>query len=88
MWWGYSPTPGIALYHIWRGAAASLAVTASHNPPEYNGLKIFQGPQAMKMFADEERELTKRVIALDYANQVERLAPWAIEWMPGRKRWT
>ena len=72
---GVFPTPGIALYHIWRGAAASLAVTASHNPAEYNGLKIFQGPQAMKMFADEERELTKRVIALDYASQVERLAP-------------
>ena len=72
---GVFPTPGIALYHIWRGAAASLAVTASHNLAEYNGLKIFQGPQAMKMFADEERELTKRVIAVDYASQVEPLAP-------------
>ena len=72
---GVFPTPGIALYHIWRGAAASLAVTASHNPAEYNGLKIFQGPQAMKMFADEERELTKRVISLDYASHVVPLAP-------------
>ena len=72
---GVFPTPGIALYHIWRGAAASLAVTASHNLAEYNGLKIFQGPQAMKMFADEERALTKRVIALDYDSQVEPLAP-------------
>ena len=72
---GVFPTPGIALYHIWRGAAASLAVTASHNPAEYNGLKIFQGPQAMKMFADEERELTRQVIALDYASQVVPLAP-------------
>ena len=72
---GVFPTPGIALYHIWRGSAASLAVTASHNPAEYNGLKIFQGPQAMKMFADEERELSRRVIALDYASHVVPLAP-------------
>ncbi|MGH7369733.1 MAG: phosphoglucomutase/phosphomannomutase family protein [Candidatus Methylomirabilaceae bacterium] len=37
------PTPVVAHEVIRRGAAAGLTVTASHNPPEYNGLKL-SGP--------------------------------------------
>lgn len=38
---GVLPTPTIQLYTGAIGARGGLAVTASHNPPEYNALKLF-----------------------------------------------
>ena len=38
-----TPTPVVAHEVVRRGAAGGLTVTASHNPPEYNGLKL-SGP--------------------------------------------
>jgi phosphoglucosamine mutase len=38
---GIVPTPVVALLTREMGAEAGIAITASHNPPEYNGLKIF-----------------------------------------------
>jgi phosphoglucosamine mutase len=36
---GLAPTPATAFYS--RGSAGGAMVTASHNPPEYNGVKLF-----------------------------------------------
>jgi len=38
-----APTPLITYATARRGSAYGLAFTASHNPPEWNGLKVFRG---------------------------------------------
>jgi phosphoglucosamine mutase len=67
---GICPTPGVALYLVWRGAAAAFMVTASHNFRDQNGIKIFRGGHALKLFPEDDRALTRRVLALDYARDV------------------
>ncbi len=67
---GILPTPGVALYHVWRGTDAAFMVTASHNFRDQNGIKIFQGPDALKLFPDDDVRLTARVLALDFARDV------------------
>jgi phosphoglucosamine mutase len=38
---GILPTPALALLTRESGCAAGIMVTASHNPPEFNGIKLF-----------------------------------------------
>jgi phosphoglucosamine mutase len=47
---GVLPTPAVALFALDLGAV----VSASHNPPEYNGLKLFDGDGRKLSDADEE----------------------------------
>lgn len=52
---GVEPTPAVAFLTIDAGADAGVVISASHNPPEYNGIKFF-GPNGMKLpDADEDR---------------------------------
>jgi phosphomannomutase len=53
---GIVPTPSVQLAVEDLGAAGGLAVTASHNPIEWNALK-FVGPTGMFLDADEGREM-------------------------------
>ena len=45
---GVEPTPAIAFLTIDTGADAGVVISASHNPPEYNGIKFF-GADGMKL---------------------------------------
>ena len=40
---GVAPTPAVAFLTVELGAAAGVVISASHNPPEYNGIKLFGG---------------------------------------------
>jgi phosphoglucosamine mutase len=49
---GVLPTPAVALLALDLGAV----ITASHNPPEYNGVKIF-GPEGQKLTDTQEEQI-------------------------------
>lgn len=59
---GVMPTPGVS--HMVRalGAQAGVVVSASHNPFDDNGLKLF-GPDGAKLTDEEEAELELRLEA-------------------------
>ena len=78
---GIVPTPAIALITREMGANCGIVISASHNPPEYNGIKFFDGqarpvPNAALYYANhaaavlQERgvDLSGMKIAVDCAH--------------------
>ncbi|WP_440010506.1 phosphoglucosamine mutase [Halomicrococcus sp. SG-WS-1] len=62
---GLAATPTVARSVAWRDADAGVAVTASHNPPEDNGIKLWnRSGQAFD--ADQREEITRAVEAEDF----------------------
>ena len=60
---GLIPTPVLAYGTRSRGCLAGFSVTASHNPPEFSGMKVFNGDGMELPKADEER--IERAMAVD-----------------------
>jgi phosphoglucosamine mutase len=59
---GVAPTPAVARAVGWRDADAGVSVTASHNPPEDNGLKLWQ-PSGQAFNGDQRDRIEKRIAA-------------------------
>jgi phosphoglucosamine mutase len=57
---GIVPTPTLA--YISREFAAGVMVTASHNPPEYNGLK-FLNPDGSSFGTSQQEQMEKAILA-------------------------
>ena len=57
---GIVPTPAVSYLTPRRGALCGVVVSASHNPPEFNGIKFF-GPDGKKASADVEQEVERRL---------------------------
>jgi len=68
-----APTPLIVLYAQHIGAAGSVAVTASHNPPAYNGIKLFTR-RGLKLLPPDDMKLSERVMNTSY-DEASRAAP-------------
>ncbi len=67
---GILPSPGIQLYVRDQGFAAGAIITASHNPPEWNGIKLV-APDGTETSADEEAAVTELFEAESF-----RVAAW------------
>jgi phosphomannomutase len=67
---GVAPTPTVGLAVRRLEAAGGIQITASHNPAEWNGLKLF-GPDGAVLTAAEGRQVADRFEARDF-----RCVPW------------
>lgn len=67
---GILPSPGIQLYVRDKGFAAGGIVTASHNPPEYNGIKLV-APDGTETGPQQED-----AVEAIYRSRRYRLVPW------------
>ncbi len=68
---GYAPTPAIQYAVKTLGYDAGVIVTASHNPPEYNGIKVV-GPLGIEIDRETERKVEEI-----YFSERFRLVPWS-----------
>ena len=62
---GPAATPTIGVLIRERGAAGAIQISASHNPPEYNGLKCFD-PAGMVVSGDRGLEILGRIEGRDF----------------------
>lgn len=67
---GAAATPTVGILIRERQAAGGIQISASHNPPQYNGLKFFQ-PRGMVLGPAEGRAMLDRWRQKDFA-----WAPW------------
>ncbi len=58
---GVIPTPGVAFLAKKHGAGAGVVISASHNPFDYNGFKLFSG-DGFKFSENEENEIENRIL--------------------------
>ncbi len=58
-----TPTPILSYAVRSYGATAGVVITASHNPPEYNGYKVY-GPDGSQLVGDMQNELEKSIEAI------------------------
>ncbi len=70
---GVIPTPGVALLVRELGASGGVVISASHNPPEYNGIKLFDA-EGFKLPDAVEDEIEAFVTGGGLEGLVERTA--------------
>lgn len=67
---GLAPTPAIQFAVKTQGFDGGVVITASHNPPEYNGIKVI-GPHGIELDRDEERAIEEF-----FNEERKRRVPW------------
>ncbi len=69
---GSLPTPAVAYLTKSMGAAAGIMITASHNPYEDNGIKVF-GADGYKLSDDSENRIERQILGDE-----PEAAPWPV----------
>lgn len=67
------PTPLLAFATVELGAAGGIMITASHNPREYNGYKVY-GPEGSQIVAPRDAHITAGIEACGAARALPRVA--------------
>jgi phosphomannomutase len=67
------PTPLVGFAAAKLGAAAGVMITASHNPPEYNGYKVY-GPAAAQIVPPADSEIAAEIARAPDASKVARIS--------------
>jgi phosphoglucosamine mutase len=57
---GIVPTPALAYTSKVSGSDAGFMLTASHNPPQYNGIKVFKGDLS---YVDQDQAAVEEIVA-------------------------
>jgi phosphoglucosamine mutase len=72
---GVLTTPGVAYLTTALGASSGIVISASHNPPEYNGIKVFgaSGYKLSDELEDEVERLVRRGPPTGRSGTVEEL---------------
>jgi phosphoglucomutase len=72
------PTPELSFAVRYLGASAGVVITASHNPPEYNGYKAY-GADGGQLTPDAAEQVIRLVQGVDSFNKVKKLSKAAAE---------
>ncbi|MCC6622758.1 MAG: phospho-sugar mutase [Deltaproteobacteria bacterium] len=74
VWWvpEAAPTPVVAFLGRHVGAAGVVIVTASHNPPEYNGYKVY-GPSASQIVPPQDGRIRALRDAIRTVGEIPRV---------------
>lgn len=75
---GLRPTPQLSFAVRDLGASAGVVITASHNPPEYNGYKVY-GADGGQIVPDQAQRIYERICRVTSFDMVRRMAPEVAE---------
>jgi phosphoglucosamine mutase len=74
---GIVPTPAVPLLLSRWNASAGIMLTASHNPPEHHGIKLFL-PHDQKAYPADDRTLTEEVLGWGREDELPEVAGGSI----------
>jgi len=76
-----APTPAISYAVIHEKADGAINFTASHNPPEYNGIK-FSTPDGAPALPEVTKQIEKEIVAVDGIPSASRAAVQPLDCKP------